>query len=307
MLKSVVDIGSNSVVLLISKWNEHEWTTVYEDYKITRLGYRVKSTGNIQEEQALLTLEALRAFREISKKQSVAQEFYLATKAVRMAENKDWFLGLALESGFQITVLSGEEEARYGFLSVSQDPLFSKYDVISMIDPGAQSTELVIARKNKDIDPLGRDILFQHSFNIGALGLLEIIQDKEVIDENLKLVLEKEIDTVLQKESFQSLKNTPIVLGSPGTDLCIIHQGLEKWDISKVHGQKISREILEKGIELFSSKTSLERQAIPYMPKGRGETIHLGSIIVERFLKYLNEDFFYVSGKGWRHAILSNY
>ena len=59
MIKAAIDVGSNSVLLLVEEYQEGKWHILHENTYITALGRHTKQTGLLQEDAIQDTLKAL--------------------------------------------------------------------------------------------------------------------------------------------------------------------------------------------------------------------------------------------------------
>lgn len=116
---AVVDIGSNSVRLVVYDRLSRAPFPRFNEKSLCRLGDGLDRTGMLPAEGFARTLEATRRFRAIADAMGVERIDVLATEAVRRAGNgADLVQAVARESGLAVRVLSGEEEAHYAALGV---------------------------------------------------------------------------------------------------------------------------------------------------------------------------------------------
>ena len=109
---SSIDVGSNTLRLLIGKFVDNRIIDVYSDRKITRLGSMVDHTRTLQPENTALSLQVLREFSTVMKRYGVRHVKAVATSALREAENADMFIRrVREETGIRVEVISGEKEA----------------------------------------------------------------------------------------------------------------------------------------------------------------------------------------------------
>ena len=131
MYTASIDIGTNSVLLLIGEQTELG-LQVHEDVqRLPRLGAMVDSNGVLARQSIDRVLEVLKEYAEIIQTYGdgvLKKTRVTATSAVRDAANKNEFLSLVKEFvGFEIQILSGEEEAKYTYLgAISQTQVESK-------------------------------------------------------------------------------------------------------------------------------------------------------------------------------------
>lgn len=304
--RAVLDVGSNSVLLTVCEWKKVDgigrWIQIYEDTAVTALGEGTKSTGLLGDRGMAASLEAMQRFFEKAKDLG-ASTIAAATMAARIATNAQDFRDRALAQGTPVSVLTGDEEAELGFESVANDPRFSADDRISIIDPGGHSTEVTTALRQANGS---WQTLFKKSHSIGTLGLKSTSLPEEQINGLSLLRASSEIDGVIGWRTRPNEAGTCVVLGATGTNLVSIREKLTSWQPEVVHGAWLDYEEVSKAVGWMSPMTDSERAAIPGMEPGREKTIHLGALILERFLFALGAEGCVVSVRGWRHAVLES-
>ena len=116
---AVIDIGSNSVRLMLGAVGNGRVRRLSKTLNTTRLARGVDATGELQQDRIADTIDAIRDFYETAKGCGVPVVAY-ATSAVRDAENRDAFVKQVLEqTGVRVRVLSGEEEGKFAFSAVT--------------------------------------------------------------------------------------------------------------------------------------------------------------------------------------------
>lgn len=302
MRKAVIDVGSNSVLLTVEENGGTRWATVHEATWVTSLGEGTKETGLLGAASIERTLAAIAEAWQQATHQGCNSIVAGATMAARQARNREEFLNAALAQGTPVFVLSGEQEAELGFQSVAEDPLFSDAERISIIDVGGQSTELVTATRAS----AGWEVLFRRSFPIGTLGLRGGSLKPESLGMRELLAGVAEIDDTIGLAYLPMRAGKAVVLGATGTNLITIREGMREWDAQRVHGAWLDYEEVSKAAGWLSSLTDEGRAAVVGMERGREKTIHIGALILERFLFATRSLGCYVSVRGWRHALLEN-
>lgn len=116
---SVIDIGSNSVRLVVYERLSRSPTVLFNEKVLAGLGRGIAKTGRLQEAGVEQAIAALGRFRQISQQMGSRSLSVLATAAAREASNGPEFIA-AVERicGVPVEVLSGREEARYAALGV---------------------------------------------------------------------------------------------------------------------------------------------------------------------------------------------
>jgi exopolyphosphatase/guanosine-5'-triphosphate,3'-diphosphate pyrophosphatase len=163
---AAIDIGSNGVRMQVVRLVD---TTRFElvEYQRApvRLGEDTFSQGYISEQNIQAAIQALQRFRDVIEHLGVPRMRAVASSAVREAENRDIFVDrIAQQTGIQVEVISGEEEARLVHLAVTKViDLHGKYAML--IEIGGGSVEVVLSE--------GETILSSESYRLGTVRLLQ--------------------------------------------------------------------------------------------------------------------------------------
>ncbi|MBW8859356.1 MAG: Ppx/GppA family phosphatase, partial [Caulobacter sp.] len=138
---AVIDIGSNSVRLVVYRLEGRAIWTVFNEKVLAGLGRDLGDGGKLNPEGVAQTLAALKRFRAVLEAVKPAETFIAATAAVREAKDGAAFVAqIRAETGFSTRVLSGEEEARYAAVGV----LAGTPDATGVVgDLGGASLELI--------------------------------------------------------------------------------------------------------------------------------------------------------------------
>lgn len=116
---AVLDIGSNSVRLVVYERHARALTPLYNEKSACALGRGVATSGRMADENVAKAIMAIKRFALVSKLMKVGNIHILATSAVRDAANRETFVTQVEKiMGAPVTVLSGQEEAHYAALGV---------------------------------------------------------------------------------------------------------------------------------------------------------------------------------------------
>lgn len=117
--QAVIDIGSNTVRLVIFEGDPRVPTVVWNEKVQARLGKGLANGGKLSAKSMATALTAMRRFALILNARNVCRVHTVATAAVRDASNGSEFLAQVEELGLRPRLLSGEEEALTSALGVS--------------------------------------------------------------------------------------------------------------------------------------------------------------------------------------------
>jgi exopolyphosphatase / guanosine-5'-triphosphate,3'-diphosphate pyrophosphatase len=298
--KAILDVGSNSVLMIVAEQTPTGWNLIEETSAVTALGEGTKQTGLLSEGGMSRTLEAIQTAFLRAKELGANEVFAGVTMAARIASNTPEFLARAQAQQTAVVVLSGEEEAQLGFLAVADDPIFADCPRISIIDVGGHSTELVTADRAES----GWNVRFRRSYPIGTLAIRGEMHDQASLDGLDLMRVARDLDDRIGLCYRPHQSGQAVVLGATGTNLVTIRERMTDWQPELVHGVRLDYEEVSKAAGWLSPMTDQERAAVIGIENGREKSIHLGAIILERFLYTLRTIDCRVSVRGWRYALL---
>lgn len=263
MMKTVIDIGSNSIRYLSDAKGYLEEKLCY-----TRLGEGASQTGELSKASYLRTLEGIKnLLNEVPKESKV---ILTATSALREAKNREEICEKFLaDLGHPIRVLSGEEEAYYNYLGVKE----SFTQEVLVLDIGGGSTELV----TKEVEAL-----YSQSLPIGAVRLYEREGDFLPLSEYFEAF-----------STFKAVQAPLVGTGGTITSLVMVLENLEAYDESVVNGYVVTRE----AVHVLLSQIEANKALLNLLPEKRRDIFPSGLKILEAVMAYLSKDSFIVSTK----------
>ncbi len=289
-----IDVGSYSVRLTVAELKDSELKILYEEGRITSLGSGVRERGKLSEDRVEETLRVLREYRRKIEELGAERVVVVGTEALRRAENAEEFIKrVKEETGFELRIISPEEEGRYAFLAVAFS--LKPKGKVCVIDQGGGSTEFVFG-KNLQVD-------FMHSFPFGIVNLTErfLKHDPPTEEEvsNLLQFLEREIEKVKRET------DTLVGLGGTITTLAALEYGIYPYDPNRVHGKKLSYEAVKRWFETLRRIPAKERaERFRQIEDRRAEVILAGIAIFLKTLGVFGKEEITVSDWGLREGIL---
>ena len=143
MRMGAIDIGTNSMRLLICDYIDGELLNRKKLVNTTRIGKGFDENGFIREDAIRRNLDALKEFYDLSKAEGCEKLYCIGTSALRDSKNSDDFIKRAkLEVGIDVDVISGNDESNLGFLGVLKGANEDK-DIL-FVDIGGVSTEFIL-------------------------------------------------------------------------------------------------------------------------------------------------------------------
>jgi exopolyphosphatase/guanosine-5'-triphosphate,3'-diphosphate pyrophosphatase len=296
MIVAAIDIGSNSVRLLIAEIDKQKIKNIiFEKKYTTRLAEDINKTGKLSEEAISRTIKALSDFNKHILKYDVESIKAVATSAVREASNKEEFLKLTEDFCFKIEVIDGRTESLLTFQGVLSG-LDLKDKPLLLIDIGGGSTEFVYYN--------GSQITSYESFKFGVVKLAEIFNFHSKIDSQILKLMEEELDKLILPHLLND-KEIEFLIATAGTPttLAAIKMSMKEYEPEKINGFIMSKEDIKKIFRLICEKNIEERLKIIGLEKGREDLIIPGTFILLYVMDNLNIDKMIVSDNGLREGV----
>lgn len=180
MKLAAIDIGSNAARLLITEVVENgksqpQFNKLNLVRVPLRLGFDVFETGDIPKTKISKVVETIKAYKHLLSIYDVNYVKACATSAMRDAKNAAEIIRkVKLETGIEIKVISGDEEASFIYENHIAENLEKDHSYL-YIDVGGGSTELTFFSGGK--------LIFKESFNIGTIRLLKGLVEEKQWDE----------------------------------------------------------------------------------------------------------------------------
>lgn len=298
MRLTAIDIGTNTILLLIADVApDGTMKAVRDEHVIARMGKGVDQHRAITQETFERTLGFLRSYKQISDECGSEKIIACGTSALRDASNGDRFIrSIADELGFEIRVLSGDEEAELTYLgAVSEFQQPGKQEYFGVLDIGGGSTELTLG--------VGNTVQQKQSLDIGCVRLTErVLKTSPPSSLSMNRALK---DIRAQVASFSSLPSRTQLIGVAGTltTLAALDLQLPTYDPRRVSGHVLTFDAIQQIFNHLRIKTMNEILAYPQILPGRADVLLAGIIILMEVMKRLNVDRITVSDRGLRYGI----
>jgi len=297
---AAIDLGTNTVRLIVVEASGAEWRSLHEEQRVTRLGEGQAGTGILQPAAMGRTAEVVAAFCRRAEDLGVRDVRIVATSAVREAANGAEFLALVRStSGRQVRVISGDEEARLTLLGVAEGLPDLKGEFL-LFDIGGGSTEFVLSRGGRAPKAV--------SVKLGVVELAERFMDQGPVDHTRYDAMAAEVRARLAAGLKEPIlrHGAPALVGSAGTvtTLAALDLGLGSYDPGRVHGHRLTRAAAAGLSTRLEALSLAERAALPCLEPGRADLIVPGAAICLEALDRLGFDALVVSDRGLREGIL---
>jgi exopolyphosphatase / guanosine-5'-triphosphate,3'-diphosphate pyrophosphatase len=308
MILAGIDIGTNSLRLLIANVDRDSFREIYSDRRSTRLGQGLDRTGVLAREARDRSLNALGAFAESIHRCTALQVAAIGTSALRNASNTPDFIQEAKQStGLAIDVITGEEEARLTLLGVAHSLKVKRrgksgrnaLEKSLLIDIGGGSTEIIITDQGR--------ANFVTSLPLGAVYLSErFIRHDPPAQHDIELMRSALRSEIVKVTKIRRPSRSSVFAGTAGTIATLVSmvQGLDKYDHERINGTVLERDSVDDIVDMLCRMTANERKSIRGLEVGREDIILAGAVVTQEIMKQFGYVSLMVSDWGLREGIV---
>lgn len=274
MRQAVIDIGTNTVKLLVAEVQNGEVIPVHATDTMTRLGEGVNASGYLSPSAIERTAQAVTRLVNQARQLDVATIRAFTTSAVRDAHNRQAFLA-AME--LQVKILTDAQEAEFIFRGVCSDPVWRGRSILVM-DIGGGSAEVI---QGKD----GRVEVWR-SLPVGAVRMTERFgEDLPAMREWLRAAFTKELQG-FEARPFVATGGANTTLGRIAGRDELTRDEVSAW-VTKLHAMPLP-----------------QRRQVPGMPADRADIIVAGGAALLTVMEVLNVPKLTVSTRNLRFGVL---
>jgi exopolyphosphatase/guanosine-5'-triphosphate,3'-diphosphate pyrophosphatase len=291
-----IDIGTNTILLLIAEVDQGRIKPLFEMETVVRLGERIHESGVLLKEAMSRGLRTLSQYLERCRAMEVQEIFAVGTSALREAKNSADFLKLVeAELDLSIEVISGEEEAQLSFLAVTRD-LEETGKTFLVVDIGGGSTEFILGK--------GDQIRQWTSLPLGSVRFTEEFLKSDPVREEEWQEMEREIRKRLIHIPHTTELLSMVAVGGTATTLASVEQGLNDFIVERIHHFVLKKEALRNQLLLYRAKTIEERKKISGLPIARADVILAGAAVLYLTMEEVNCPSVLISCHGVRYGLL---
>jgi exopolyphosphatase/guanosine-5'-triphosphate,3'-diphosphate pyrophosphatase len=286
---SVIDIGSNSIRLVVYEGVARAPTVLFNEKMLAGLGRGIVSTGRLDPEAVRRAVEEFRRFRALSEQAGAETLHVIATAAAREAENGMDFIHRAEDIlGTGIQVLSGREEAHYSALGVIS--AFHPADGIAG-DLGGGSLELV--------DVKGEEIGDGITLPLGGLRLQDMAKNSPPAAG--RIVSEEIARAALLR---QGRGRTFYCVGGTWRNLARLHMNVTNYPLAVMHHYEMDPETIGDFLKQVARNDMDKMRWIERIPKSRRALLPYGAIVLQEIIRVMEPKNIVVSALGVREGYL---
>jgi exopolyphosphatase / guanosine-5'-triphosphate,3'-diphosphate pyrophosphatase len=268
---AAIDCGTNSIRLLVADVDGGALTDVSRRMEIVRLGAGVDRTGRLAPAAIERTRVVLADYTAELRAAGAQRVRMVATSASRDAENAADFRAMVLDTlGVPPEVITGDEEARLSFIGAVRG--LDAPGPYLVVDIGGGSTEFVTGASNVE---------HAISVDIGCVRMTErhLPGDPPGGDQiaAARADIEAHVDRAL---AAVGSRGTLVGLAGSVTTVAALVLGLDRYDPTRIHQARVSRDAVAKVTDDLFTATREQRLAMPVMHPGRADVIAAGALIL---------------------------
>jgi exopolyphosphatase/guanosine-5'-triphosphate,3'-diphosphate pyrophosphatase len=291
----VVDLGSNTTRLIVMAYQPHYAFKLVDEIKETVRLVEGASDNVLQPAPIERAVKALQMFSNYARATDVPQVIGVATSAVRDAHNQDEVLRrIADETALKFCVLSGEEEAYYGYLGAINSLTLQDGFII---DIGGGSAQVSLVR--------GRGLVQATSMPIGAVRMTERFFRSDPPAKSEWQALKEHLSRLFRDLDWFKCAPGMQLVGMGGTirNLANIDQHLRSYPLERLHAYQLDRDRLELVIDELRKRTIKQRMDVPGINDERADVILAGALVLRQLMRHSKADSIQISGEGLREGV----
>lgn len=305
--RAVIDIGTNSVKLLVGDVTDGKVTPAFEAGEQTRLGQGLYESHRLHPEAIARTVDCVTRYAARAWEMGVVSIRVIATSATRDAENGQELVAAIQEhANLKTEVITGAQEAEWVYRGVLSDATLAAHPLL-ILDVGGGSTEFIVT-------VLGQR-LFDHSFQLGTVRLLEQFPPADPPTADNLAACQHWLDELLEHSVKPAVHPHLPPLGSPPTllvgtggaalILARIHLALPDFTREQMEGLSITAPDVSAIRERLWNLPLAERRQIIGLPPERADVMLMGALIYESVLQHFGIQALRVTTRGLRYAALT--
>jgi len=309
-----IDIGTGSVLCLaVEKTAMGLGRELLNESIITGLGAGTASDPAVRQESMERTVAAVASYVEKLRELGAARVSIVGTSALRKAPNRGQFAAaVRRQTGLEVEVISGEEEARLTFWGATYGVLLFTGRVVVM-DVGGGSTELVLGSVGSREASKPAQPELAVSVPIGALVLTDRFITCYPTDcaetEQLRAAIRDELRGTEVKKLVERAKSSPlnpllVAVGGSATTLVAMEHNVVPYAPERVQGVRVTQDLILKHIDKLGKMSLAQRHRIPSLPRGRAPVIDAGLLILYELLALFGASTMMVSDRGLRYGVI---
>ncbi len=304
-LRAAIDVGTNSVKLLLAKVNNGEVIPVSEESKQTRLGSGFYLTRRLQSEPIQATADAVAVFAAKARRFGASPIRLIGTSAMRDAINAAELIeAIRQRSNLVMEVISGEQEAEWAFCGVISDKRLATLALL-ILDVGGGSSEFIVGENSI--------LTFRNSYQLGTVRTLESLKLGDPPGLEAMQRCRAGVSDFIREQIAPSVTATlhacvqkPQLIGTGGTATILARMAGKMEDFNRDHIEslRVTLDEVRANATFLWQNTMARRQQIIGLPPKRADVILAGVVIYHAIMEEFGFSELRISARSLRYSAL---
>jgi len=293
---AIIDLGSNTTRMVVYEYERDRYFRLQDEIReVVRLREGMGRTNVLRAAAIQRAINAMRMFKELVEDRGVDEVIAVTTSAVRDAVNRETFLArVRAETGWELRVLSGEEEGYYGALGAVNATCMRQGFVIDLGGGSVQITEVQAGVPGRTV-----------SLPLGALRLTELFLNPDRISPEQVDALRAFVrEQLIHLDWFQARPgDTLVAIGGAIRNLGKIDQVRKRYPLDTIHGYRfMAGDIASLADELWRYSLK-KRRRLPGLRADRADIMPAAAIVYDELLHHSGFDEVVISRPGLREGL----
>lgn len=293
---AIIDLGSNTSRLIILAYSPGiAFQLIDQVRERVRLSEGMGAENVLRAAPMDRTVQLMKVFKALCDANGIDTIIATATSAVRDARNQAEFLRrVESEAGLKLRVLSGDEEAYYGYLgAINSTPLTNGL----VLDIGGGSLELSRVRQ--------RQLTHSTSLPLGAVRLTETFLHSDPIAAPDVRLVNRYVEALLSSIDWLKAARGDQLVGLGGTvrALAKIDQRRRDYPLDRLHGYVLTLPAIEATLREMEGLPLSKREKLPGLNSDRADVIVGGALVLARLMRLGGYHELIVCGQSLREGL----
>lgn len=286
----VVDVGSNSVRLVIFDGATRSPAYFFNEKVLCGLGRGLAETGRLNPEGKARARDALARFQAIAEGMGITPLLAVATAAMRVAEDGPEFQQeIARDIGLDLRVIDGQEEARLA----AQGVLLGWPEASGLVcDIGGSSMELARVENGQ--------IGWRRTSPLGPLELSK--QDTDPKAQSVQDWIDDHLNAM--RDAMPDNPRDMFLVGGSWRAIAKLDMARRNYPLKVLHEYRLTADDLEKTLDMVDSKDATSLRKAAGISGERMSLVPLAAQVLRGIMRVFNPDGLYVSSYGLREGLL---
>ncbi|HYQ17009.1 MAG TPA: Ppx/GppA phosphatase family protein [Polyangiaceae bacterium] len=303
MKLAAIDIGTNSIHLVVVEFDGRTFHVIDREKSMVRLGLGMFGEMRLTERAFNEGVEVLGRYTKLAESRGVEEILAVATSATRETDNGTEFLNAIFQTtGVMPRVISGSEEARLIFLAVKHSIDFAGERGL-VIDIGGGSVEVAVGNSN--------EVLLAQSMRLGVQRLLhrqggaQPLSSRELYElSGYVQGAAAEVMSEAKRHGATRFVGTSGTIRTLGEGAHLLAGGAP---FRSLNAQTVKKRDLRELVKRLCEADVAKRAKMPGIGDARADTVHLGGVLLCELLEMVGAEELTLCDTSLREGVIWDY